>query len=148
MVYRSFLRDYDDEPIIRCCPNFTLDEQRLLRNDCGDPGVSWEIMEQDDKLIAFCAYGLADCSLDSWLIYWIGVDSTARRCGNGRRILQEVERNIWYIRGGKRIFLETSSKDENRDVRNFYLRNGYTDCAIIKDFYSEGDDKVVYWKKL
>jgi ribosomal protein S18 acetylase RimI-like enzyme len=147
MTYRNYLMDYDDEQIIQCCRStFTLDELALLRHDFDDPEVFWEIMRQDDKLIAFCAYGIADCSVDSWMIFWIGVDGVSRHCGHGTKILQQVERNIWNY-GGKRIFLETSGRDEYKAARAFYLKNGYVESAVIKDYYNEHDDKVVYSKR-
>jgi ribosomal protein S18 acetylase RimI-like enzyme len=144
MTYRNYLMSSDHDDIAECCRStFNPDELLLLANDFNDPELFWEIMKENDKLIAFCGYGIADCSVDSWMIYWIGVEETERRSGNGTRILREVERNIRQS-GGERIFLEATSKDESANA--FYLKNGYKEAAVIKDYYSEGDDKIVYVK--
>jgi len=32
--------------------------------------------------------------------------------------------------------------------RGFYRKHGFVEVARIPDFYTEGDDKVIFWKKL
>ena len=33
-------------------------------------------------------------------------------------------------------------------TREFYIKKNYTKEATLRDFWSEGDDKVIFWKKL
>ena len=50
---------------------------------------------------------------------------------------------------GHRILIaETSGKPDFELTRQFYRQCGYTKQAVIPEFYDEGDDKVVFWKKL
>jgi ribosomal protein S18 acetylase RimI-like enzyme len=50
---------------------------------------------------------------------------------------------------GKRILIvETSSLDLYMLTRKFYLNLGYAQEAVIRDFWNEGEDKVIYRKKL
>ena len=50
--------------------------------------------------------------------------------------------------GGKGIYLETSSTEKYIPTREFYLRCNYKIEAQIKDFYDDGDDKVIFVKRL
>ena len=52
------------------------------------------------------------------------------------------------IHGGRRVYIETSSKAIYRDTRVFYERRGYRAEATLKEFYSPGDHKVIYVKTL
>jgi len=46
------------------------------------------------------------------------------------------------------VYIETSNRHHYAPTRGFYLRCGYTQEALLKDFYASGDDKVIYVKKL
>ncbi|MBK6785246.1 MAG: hypothetical protein IPG79_16975 [Saprospiraceae bacterium] len=46
------------------------------------------------------------------------------------------------------MIVDTSGTDDFRLTRNFYEKLGYNKEAVIRDFWKEGDDKVIYWKKL
>jgi ribosomal protein S18 acetylase RimI-like enzyme len=46
------------------------------------------------------------------------------------------------------LLIETSSTPGYEATRRFYLKHGYTVTAQIADFYSDGDDKVIFAKRL
>ena len=49
----------------------------------------------------------------------------------------------------KRILtVDTSSNDDFALTRKFYAQNGYEEEARICDFWSAGDDKVIFRKAL
>ena len=50
--------------------------------------------------------------------------------------------------GGTRIYIETSSRSLYEPTRGFYLKHGYKQEALIKDFYAPGDSKIIYAKVL
>jgi hypothetical protein len=50
--------------------------------------------------------------------------------------------------GGKRIYVETSSREQYRPTRSFYSCCGYCKEATLEDFYSSGDHKVIYLRML
>lgn len=51
-------------------------------------------------------------------------------------------------RDGRILIVETSSDDAQMGARKFYAKMGYTLAATIKDFWKDGEDKIVFWKKL
>jgi ribosomal protein S18 acetylase RimI-like enzyme len=44
------------------------------------------------------------------------------------------------------IVVETSGSERYIPTRRFYERIGFQQAAVVKDFYSVGDDKVIYVK--
>ncbi|MCX5832942.1 MAG: hypothetical protein NTV99_00205 [Deltaproteobacteria bacterium] len=50
--------------------------------------------------------------------------------------------------GGKRIYVDTSSRPLYEPTRLFYEKCGYRKEAVLKDFYAEGDSKFIYSKAL
>ena len=46
------------------------------------------------------------------------------------------------------MIADTSGADEFAQTREFYRKNDYSEEARIRDFWAEGDDKVIFWKSL
>ena len=70
------------------------------------------------------------------------------RAGSDRVFLvRHVEDDI--VRSGGRLFLiETSSLPSYEPTRRFYLKHNYEQAAIVRDFYADGDDQVIFRKRL
>jgi len=101
----------------------------------------------DGKLLGYACYGPTPCTLGTWDLYWIAVAPRAQRTGVGTRLLQEVERRLARERA-RLVLIETSSQPIYEKTRRFYLRHGYPEVARVPDFYSEGDDRVIYAKRI
>jgi GNAT superfamily N-acetyltransferase len=97
--------------------------------------------------VGFATFGRIGCTVASYDLYWIAVHDAHRGSGIGRRLMMEVERLIGAA-GGKRIYVETSSRDQYKPTRTFYERGGYTIDAVQNDFYAPGDGKVTFVKVL
>jgi hypothetical protein len=65
----------------------------------------------------------------------------------GTKLLEESERRI-RAAGGRRIYVETSSRALYEPTRAFYLARGYREEARLADFYGPGDAKVIYVKEI
>jgi len=50
--------------------------------------------------------------------------------------------------GGRLFLIETSSLPIYDPTRRFYLKHGYEQAATIGDFYTDGDDQVIFRKRL
>jgi len=67
--------------------------------------------------------------------------------GIGREMMDYIEQKL---RGkSKRVLIvETSSDLQYKLTREFYKKLDYRHEATIQDFWKEGEDKVIFWKKL
>jgi ribosomal protein S18 acetylase RimI-like enzyme len=110
-------------------------------------GYYFLFAERGGKVIGYSCFGPIPCTAESYDIYWIAVREDLRRSGLGARILNRVEQKISSM-GGKRIYVETSSRDQYKPTQSFYKKCGYREEALLKDFYSPGDQKVIYLKLL
>jgi ribosomal protein S18 acetylase RimI-like enzyme len=77
----------------------------------------------------------------------IGVLGEAQRNGVATEMMNYIE-HLLRLRGGRILIVETSSDDAQIGAREFYRKIGYIQNAVIKDFWDEGEDKIVFWKKL
>jgi ribosomal protein S18 acetylase RimI-like enzyme len=100
----------------------------------------------EGKTIAYTCYGESSGSVGAYDLYWIVTDNCVRNLGIGTMLINKTHERI-QNEGGRFIIAETSSLDKYLPTRNFYEKNGYIKEATIKDYYTIGDDKVVYIKR-
>jgi GNAT superfamily N-acetyltransferase len=108
-------------------------------------GYHFLLAEDRGNLLGYACFGPIPGTRDSFDIYWIAVRNDQRGQGLGKMILKKAEQKILEL-GGKRIYIDTSSKEQYRWTRFFYEKCGYNKEAVLRDFYSPGDDKVIYVK--
>jgi ribosomal protein S18 acetylase RimI-like enzyme len=77
----------------------------------------------------------------------IAVASDHQRSGVGAAMVRQVESSV-RDQNGRLLLVETSTDPDQDGARSFYLKNGFTEEARIRDFYAPGQTKVVFWKKL
>ena len=80
-------------------------------------------------------------------LYAIGVKADIQGKGIGRKMMHYLEEYLQQ-QGHRILIVETSGTDDFRLTRKFYEDLGYEKEATIRDFWNEGDDKVIFWKKL
>lgn len=112
-----------------------------------ESGYYFVFAERDQKLAGYSCFGPIPCTVESYDIYWIAVQQELRRSGLGVTILKNAEEKIRKM-GGKRIYVETSSREQYRPTRSFYRRCGYLKVATLENFYSSGDHKAIYVRVL
>jgi ribosomal protein S18 acetylase RimI-like enzyme len=112
-----------------------------------ESGYEFIFAETDGRTVSYACFGQIPCTLHSYDLYWIATHNDYRSRGIGKRVLTGVEKAIAAL-GGKSIYVETSGLPRYEPTRAFYLANGYEEKARFVDFYADGDDKVVYVKKL
>jgi ribosomal protein S18 acetylase RimI-like enzyme len=102
---------------------------------------------QDGSLVGYVCYGPTPCTAGTFDLYWIAVSPNVQNSGAGTLLLQEVERRL--ARSGARlVIIETSSLPRYHATREFYARRGYGVAARVPDFYADGDDRLIYVKRL
>lgn len=78
-------------------------------------------------------------------LYWIIADPEAKKRGIGTELVKHAEQFVIEL-GARWLLAETSSKESYAKTRNFYLRNNFSIVAEINDFYSAGDNLIVFGK--
>jgi len=141
--------------IVQATGYFTLPEvavavelvQENLVKGAAASGYCFVFAGHGDRTIGYVCYGPIPCTVSSYNLYWIAVDPAFQGKGLGKTLMRESEKRI-RAAGGTRIYIDTSYKAQYEDTRGFYQSLGYELDALLKDFYSPGDDKVIYRKIL
>ncbi len=120
-------------------------EERLRRGVTS--GYFFVFAEEHGSTIGYTCYGPIACTVASHDLFWIAVAKEHHGKKIGSALMVETEKYI-RIMGGKRVYIETSSRSDYLSTRKFYLKHGYTVEATIKNFYDDNDDKVIYSKEL
>lgn len=120
-------------------------EQRLSRG--AESGYSFLFSELDGRPIGYVSYGHTSGTQESFDVYWLGVHAAHRRRGAGKLLLSAAEQRI-FAAGGRRVYVETSSREQYAPTRLFYEQAGYRLEATLADYYAPGDSKAVYLRHL
>jgi GNAT superfamily N-acetyltransferase len=110
-------------------------------------GYYFLFAETAGEVAGYTCYGPIPCTAESFDIYWIAVSESLRRFGLGKALLQKTEDKIRGM-GGKRVYVETSSRPQYESTRAFYRRCGYGEAAHLEHFYAPGDHKIIFLKVL
>jgi ribosomal protein S18 acetylase RimI-like enzyme len=80
-------------------------------------------------------------------LYAIAVRKELQGQGIGEKMMNFIEKML-TDNGNRVLIVETSSIDQYALTRKFYKKLGYRQEAVIKDFWNDREDKVIFWKKL
>jgi ribosomal protein S18 acetylase RimI-like enzyme len=99
------------------------------------------------KPIGFAYFAPAAMTDRTWYLYWIAVSKKIQAKGIGGALLKYAEEAVRKA-NGRVLFIETSSLPHYDLTRKFYIKQGYETGAVLKDYYSDGDDMVVFRKRM
>lgn len=135
--------DYDIETL-----EGVLDDYFDSESDANEEGNHFcATDERDGRIVGYVYYAETDYADRTWYVWWIAVDKTGQGKGVGRELLLFAEDDA-RRRGARLMFIETSGVPAYDPTRRFYLKNGYDQEAVLRDYYRDGDDKVVFRKRL
>lgn len=135
-----------------------LDSSELFPSELLDDMISDYLNNPESEDIWFTAtennipISIAYCAPErltegTYNLYAIAVRNDYQGKGIGRQMMDYLESQLRD--SGKRILIvETSSLDDYILTRKFYEKCDYIKEAVIRDFYTKGEDKVVFWKNL
>lgn len=95
--------------------------------------------------VAYCAPEPVTEGTWNLLMLWTRNDRGGQ--GHGSALVSHVEK-VLTDRGARLLIVETSGLAEYETARAFYSKCGFAQEARVRDFYSAGDDKLVYTKAL
>lgn len=112
-----------------------------------DTAEIWFTMLEEEVPISIGYCAPEKLTEGTYNLYAIGVKYSEQGRGVGGAMMSYLETYLKKL-DHRVLIVETSGTSEFALTRKFYKKRGYTEEAIIRDFWSEGDDKVIYWKKL
>jgi len=101
----------------------------------------------DRTLFGYICFGPVPMTAHSFDLYWIAVDPGTARRGIGSKLLAFMEASI-TDQGGGTVYIETSSTAPYEAARALYRKHGYSLAAVLKDFYRDKDNKLVFRKEI
>lgn len=112
-----------------------------------DHNEIWLTMEANDIPVAITFCAPEKMTMGTYNLYLIAVHKDFQGKGLGSSIMAYVENQLQKM-GARILLVETSSLPEYELTRKFYDKLGYTREAVIRAFYQQGEDKIVFWKNL
>ncbi|MEJ5364253.1 MAG: GNAT family N-acetyltransferase [Desulfosoma sp.] len=108
-------------------------------------GYYFIVAEHDGRVVGYTCYGPISGTAGRFDLYWIVVDPAWQGRGVGKVLLHATEEAIRRA-GGRKVYVETSSRPLYEPTRRFYLHAGYVRVASLPDFYAPDDHKMIYCK--
>lgn len=107
----------------------------------------WFTCIDNDKPVAI-GYCVPEKLTDgTYNVLAIGVNKDFQRQGIAREMMNYIEQFLQKS-DGRILIVETSTDDAQIGARVFYENIGYKNIATIKDFWKDGEDKIVFWKRI
>lgn len=110
-------------------------------------GYHFIFAENDGVTVAYSCFGPNEMSKTCFDLYWIATRDDFRGKGIGKKLIEETINQARNM-GCKILIAETSGLPHYGPTREFYKKNGFILEAKIKDFYTMGDDKLIYTKRI
>lgn len=110
-------------------------------------GGQWLVADVDGMIAGMAWVRPEPLTESTWNLVALGVIRNFRGAGFGRALLVEAEARA-VAAGASVLIIETSSTDSQTPARRLYKANGYVAEARIRDYWSAGDDKVIFWKRV
>lgn len=107
----------------------------------------WLTACSGSKVLGFAYAELERMTAGTFNLLAIAVEPDRQGRGIGKALVQGLENKLRLL-GGRILLVETSSLEEFAETRAFYAGQSFHEEARIRDFYSEGEDKVLFWKRL
>lgn len=107
----------------------------------------WFTYIDDSKTVAIGYCAQEKFTDGTYNLLAIGVSEDSQRKGIASEMMKYIEQLVKH-KDGRVLIVETSTDDAQIGARKFYKQIGYTQEAVIRDFWKDGEDKIVFWKKL
>lgn len=120
-------------------------QERLSEGE--ESGYYFVFAETEGRTIAYSCFGSDVMSKTCYDLYWIATHNDYRGKGIGKKVLAETEKLALEM-GCQILIAETSGLPHYEPTRGFYHNTGFILEATIKDYYTLGDDKLFFTKRI
>jgi ribosomal protein S18 acetylase RimI-like enzyme len=102
--------------------------------------------ELEGRVVGWICWGSTPCTEGTWDLYWLAVDPRVHGQGVGTALVEEMERRL--AGRARLIVIDTSGRADYGPTRAFYAARAYREVAVVPDFYADGDDQIIFAKRL
>jgi GNAT superfamily N-acetyltransferase len=121
-----------------------LDDYHSHNGAAGHRAVAWD---ESGEILGFAYFAPAAMTDRTWSLWWIVVERDSQARGIGGELLRYAESEIRNA-SGRMLLIETSSLPKYELTRRFYLKHGYSQIAAVPDYYADGDDMLIFGKRM
>lgn len=105
------------------------------------------IAEAGETIAGFTCVSPIHTTPDRYEIYWIAVHPDFHGRGIASRLTELAVDRIRQL-GGKKLYVETSTRAPYKAARNFYLAAGFKLEGTLPDYYADGDGKAIFARRV
>ena len=113
----------------------------------GETEAFWLTCRHGGKAVGFCYTVPEELADGTWNMLALAVHPERQGNGLGAALVRAAEQHL-RDKGERILIVDTSGSNDFALARKFYAQNGYEEEARIRDFWAEGDDKVIFRKEL
>lgn len=113
----------------------------------GETEAFWLTCHSNGEAVGLCYTVPEDFADGTWNMLALGVRPDLQGKRFGATLVAAAERHL-KDKGQRILIVDTSGTDDFALTRKFYAQNGYEEEARIRDFWADGDDKVIFRKAL
>lgn len=131
---------------------FDIPELEEIKNDLllpDNPRLVRVTVVENDLIIGYAQASIPKDTDFAWKLDWIVIKKEFRTQGMGTKLLSDLESIVGHKKA-KGLIVETlkDSSEISVSAQKFYSKNGYIQVGIIPDYWTKGEAKVIYYKKL
>ncbi|WP_425045078.1 GNAT family N-acetyltransferase [Primorskyibacter sp. S87] len=113
----------------------------------GETDAFWLTCHCDGEAVGLCYTVPEDLADRTWNMLALAVRPDMQGKRLGAALVSAAEQYL-KDKGQRILIVDTSGTDGFALTRKFYAQNGHDEEARIRDFWAEGDDKVIFRKAL
>ena len=107
----------------------------------------WLTCHRDGEAVGLCYTVPEQLADGTWNMLALAVRPDLQGKRLGAALVHAAEQHL-KDKQQRILIVDTSGTDDFALTRKFYAQNGYEEEARIRDFWAEGDDKVIFRKAL
>jgi D-alanine-D-alanine ligase len=136
-------------------PRFFRPDELLVAEEVFDDAVNKgeaseylsRVLLRGNQLLGWICFGPTPCTIGTFDVYWIAVAPGHQGKGYGKKMMKLADREMAAL-GGRLSVIETASREDYIPTQKFYLSAGYREESRVRDFYTTGDDRIIFSKRL